>query len=364
MTKLLRIVVPLGLLVSLSLACGLNPLRRTNLATDVPATLEALVEEGEVEAEATEPPAEASPEAGEEAGGEELDLSSVTSGLEALDSYASHLEVATLEGGTATPTGTLVMDTEYVREPRAERVVMRSGGSEDAVEIIQVGGQQYFVLGEGQCMSSQAEEGDTLGAEGMQPDDLVGELQGAKRVLPDETVNGVLCRHYTFDQNALTGTGAFSSAQGEVWVSVEGEFVVKYVLQAQGSDSSTGQETEFTMLYELREVNSGLTIEPPAGCEANQSDFPTMADATNVTSMSGILMYESASPLADVVAFYQEQMPAQGWAAAGDATITADTAMLSYTKDGGTASIIISSSEGTVSVMITSEGTGEAAPAE
>ena len=102
MTKLLRIVVPLGLLVSLSLACGLNPLRRTNLATDVPATLEALVEEGEVEAEATEPPAEASPEAGEEAGGEELDLSSVTSGLEALDSYASHLEVATLEGGTAT----------------------------------------------------------------------------------------------------------------------------------------------------------------------------------------------------------------------------------------------------------------------
>jgi len=304
--KHVRILIPLVLLVSLSLACGLNPLRSNKLATAVPATLEALVEEevgGGEEAEPTLPPT-----SGEE-GAEELELSSVTSGLENLDSYVTFLEIVTLQGGVPSPTGTLQMEIYFVREPRAERVVMRGGEAGEAMEMVQIGDQQYITFGEGQCMSSQAEAGDTLGTEEMQPDDLVSGVQGARRVLPDEVVNGILCRHYTFDEKALTGSG-YTRAQGEAWVAVDGDYVVKYTVEAEGKDPATGTEGQFRMRYELREVNSDLVIEPPAGCEAAGGEFPMMADATGVTTMSGMLLYESASPLADVVAFYQAEMPA------------------------------------------------------
>ncbi len=269
MRKHLRVLIPLALLVSLSLACGLNPLRSNQLATAVPATLEALVEEAEGQGEEAGELGEATPlPAGSEEGGEDLQLSSVTSGLEAFDSYVTYMEITPLEGGVPSPTGTLQMETYFVREPRAERVVMRGGEAGEAMEMVQIGDQQYLSFGEGQCMSSQAEEGDTLGTEEMQPDEIMGGLQGAQRALPDEVVNGILCRHYTFDEKALVGVSGYSRAQGEVWVAVDGDYVVKYVLEAEGKDPATGKEGQFRMRYEVREVNSGLVIEPPAGCEA------------------------------------------------------------------------------------------------
>lgn len=366
MSKLLRIAIPLTLLAALSLACSLNPFGRTE-ATEVPATTEALVGEAAdepeeaVEAEqAGEPTAAPADDADD---GDELSLGSLTSGLQGLDSYATHFEIVTLINGTPSPTGTLTMDIEFVREPLAERVVMTGGDAGEAIEMVQIGSQQFMTLGDGECMSMQAEGDDTLGTEEMQPDEMFSGLSGARRVRPDETINGVLCRHYTFDEKALMGISTYSRAEGEVWVAVDGGYVVKYILHAQGfTDESQkaetgtdGAPTDWTMFYELREVNSGLTIEPPEGCGAAGDEYPTMPDATNVTTMSGLLMYDTASSLADVTAFYLSEMPAQGWAESGETTITDEMAMLTYSKGDTTASIYITLSDGKVSVMISSE---------
>ena len=107
--------------------------------------------------------------------------------------------------------------------------------------------------------------------------------------------------------------------------------------------------------YELRDVNVSITIEPPAGCEATESEFPLMPDATNMSSFGGMVTYESSSSFDDVQAFYEEQMPAEGWSETGDSFITSGTAMLNYAKDGRTATVTLTDTDGAVSVLIMSE---------
>ena len=348
MTKLFKILIPLSLLLGLTLACGLG-----EGGEEIPPPTEQ-PSGGEEPAPAEAPSGEEGVESpgGEE---EELDLSSVTEGLQSLDSYRSHFEM-TFEGtteGTAQH-WTYEMDTEYVRDPFAQRLVIQSSDVGESIEVVQIGDRQYLIFGEGQCIATSAGEGEAMDMEMFEPDDVLGGLENAHRVWPDENVNGILCRHYTFDESSIIWAG-FVHAEGEVWVATDGNYVVKYVLQAEGKDPATGNEGHIEWEYEIRDVNAAITIEPPPDCEAAGSEFPIMPDATDVSTMTGMTMYTSASAFDDVLAFYQEQMEANGWSETGDSFVTQGTAMLNYTKDGHTATITLSSEDGKVSVLIMSD---------
>ncbi|HUV89985.1 MAG TPA: hypothetical protein VMY80_10050, partial [Anaerolineae bacterium] len=181
--------------------------------------------------------------------------------------------------------------------------------------------------------------------------DVIGGLSNARRVRPDQDVNGIRCRHYKFNETALVWRG-FSKAEGEVWVAVEGEYVVKYTLQAEGKDPASGKEGHLDWVYEIRDVNEPIPIEPPAGCGAAESEYPMMPDATDVSTMENVVMYTSASSLDDVLAFYKGQMPANGWSETGDSFTSEGTAMQSYTKEGVTVSLALTEQDGKVSVLI------------
>jgi len=349
MAKLFRLFVPLGLLLSLTLGCGLFGL--SGGGGETPPAAES--PSGDEEA----PPAAEAPSGGtgteeEEEEEEEISLSSITSGLQSLDSYRSHFTM-TFEGATDgdTEQWVLEMDIEYVRDPSAQRVVVRGGEAGEGFESVQIGDRQYAVFGEGQCISSSADESDAMDAEFFEPDDIIGGLAKAHRVRPDERVNGILCRHYAFDETGITW-GGFSHAEGEAWVAVEGEYVVKYILQADGKNPTTGDEGHIGWEYEVRDVNEPITIEPPAGCETAESEFPIMPDASDVTTMGGMVMYTSASSFDDVLAFYREQMPADGWSDTGDSFTSPGSAMLSYTKEDRAATITLTGEDGAVSVII------------
>lgn len=344
MTKLARILIPLCLLLGLTLACGLGGAGEEAVPPTEPAP-------GGGEA----PPPTEPPSGGAETEEEEISLSSVTSGIEGLDSYRSHFEMAfesTAEGGAEH--WVYAMDVEYVRDPFAQRLVMRGTDVDEGLEIVQIGDKQYFVLAEGQCMVTSAGEGDEMGMVVFEPEDVIGGLENARRVRPDESVNGILCRHYTFDETSILW-GGFARAEGEVWVAVDGDYVVKYTLHADGKDPATQDEGHIEWEYEIRDVNAPITIEPPPGCEVAEGELPIMPDATDMTTMGGMTMYTSASSFDDVLAFYQEQMEADGWSDTGSSFITQDNAMLSYTKEGRTATITLTADEGTVSVIIMSE---------
>jgi len=339
--KPLRLLVPFALLVSLMLACGpLGAVKETPSPTEEPT--------GGEEATATEAPSGG--EAGTE-GEEEIELSSVTSGLQSLDSYRANFKMAVTDtAGGGTEEWAYEMDMEVVRDPFAQHMVIQGVAAEGVFEMFQIGDQRFISLGEGQCISTSA-EGEAMDAEMFEPGDVIGGLSNARRVRPDQDVNGIRCRHYKFNETALVWRG-FTKAEGEVWVAVEGEYVVKYTLQAEGKDPASGKEGHLDWVYEIRDVNEPITIEPPAGCAATESEYPIMPDATDMTTMQNMVMYTSASSLDDVLAFYKEQMPANGWSETGDSFTSEGTAMQSYTKEGVTVSLTLTEQDGKVSVLI------------
>jgi len=339
--KPLRLLVPFALLVSLMLACGpLGAVKETPSPTEEPT--------GGEEATATEAPSGG--EAGTE-GEEEIELSSVTSGLQSLDSYRANFKMAVTDtAGGGTEEWAYEMDMEVVRDPFAQHMVIQGVAAEGVFEMFQIGDQRFISLGEGQCISTSA-EGEAMDAEMFEPGDVIGGLSNARRVRPDQDVNGIRCRHYKFNETALVWRG-FTKAEGEVWVAVEGEYVVKYTLQAEGKDPASGKEGHLDWVYEIRDVNEPIPIEPPAGCAATESEYPIMPDATDMTTMQNMVMYTSASSLDDVLAFYKEQMPANGWSETGDSFTSEGTAMQSYTKEGVTVSLTLTEQDGKVSVLI------------
>jgi len=343
--KPLRLLVPCALLVSLMLACGpLGAVKETPAAVEEPTGGEEAVS-----------PTEA-PSGGEVAteGEEEIELSSVTSGLQSLDSYRANFKMAVTDtAGGGAEEWAYEMDMEVVRDPFAQHMVIQGVAAEGVFEMFQIGDQRYISLGEGQCISTSA-EGEAMDAAMFEPGDVIGGLSNARRVRPDQDVNGIRCRHYKFNETALVWRG-FSKAEGEVWMAVEGEYVVKYTLQAEGKDPASGKEGHLDWVYEIRDVNEPISIEPPAGCGAAESEYPIMPDATDMTTMQNMVTYTSASSLDDVLAFYKEQMPANGWSETGDSFTSEGTAMQSYTKEGVTVSLTLTEQDGKVSVLIMSQ---------
>jgi len=124
---------------------------------------------------------------------------------------------------------------------------------------------------------------------------------------------------------------------------------------AEGQDPASQQQGHVEWEYEVSDVNVPISIEPPAGCADAGSEFPIMPDATSMNTFGGMVSYQSASTFDDVVAFYQDQMAAEGWTNTGDGLISAGTAMLNFTRDGDSAAVTITGADGTVSVIIMSE---------
>lgn len=350
MKKRSRIVLPLTLLLGLMLACRLGRGGEAT-PTELPSGDEEITQPTAAITEDELPTAEAA--TGED---EDLSLASITEGLDGLESYVSHISIRysgeTDDGATEEA---LEMDVEFVRDPHAERVTVRTAESDGAVEFIQIGDRQYFVLGEDQCMSSSVGDEEAFSAGIPSPDEMFGGLSGAHRVLPDETVNGVLAQHYTFDKAALENASDVTWAEGEAWVAVDGGYVVRFAMRAEGKEPTTGHEGQYEIVYDLEQVNAPLDIQAPAGCDSAALEFPTMLDATDIASMGEMLMYNTSSSLDEVLAFYQEQMTAAGWTSTGEPFISEDTAMLTFSKEETTATITLTVEDGKVSVIIMSE---------
>jgi len=85
-----------------------------------------------------------------------------------------------------------------------------------------------------------------------------------------ETINRVVTRRYTFGRDDLADGGSYDQVKGTIWVAVRGNYIVKYEATITGDlqtivpdgmdlmDNGT-----VTMVYEMSDVNSDLTIEPP-----------------------------------------------------------------------------------------------------
>ena len=158
MTRRVGFFLLLTLLFGLTLGCGVCGLIGGG-EEETPPAAEAPAGGEEVSATPEAPPSggaetEEIEEPEEE---EEISLSSITSGLQGLDSYRGYFRMS-FEASTDDEEGQWVMEMEmeHVRDPFAQRVVVRGGETElgEGFESVQIGDQSYIVFGEGQCISS------------------------------------------------------------------------------------------------------------------------------------------------------------------------------------------------------------------
>jgi hypothetical protein len=367
MKKLIPIVVVMMIVALVLAACGGGATPSGGAQT---APTEAVSSLAKIPmAEPTEKPED---NATSNATPEALDLANVSSGLGDLNSYKASFNM-TFEGkeNGQPKTSSFGFTEEFVKEPAAKRTTitglgsMISGGTpapdqgSGSVESIEVGGKQYSKLGDicTQVTAENAPQSNTM----MDPNSIIGGVRGAQR-LGNETVNGVPTVHYKVDASNLNVLGYLNS-DGDVWVADPGNYVVKYTLQATatGKDNffgSTLGEGTIKWDYEVSEVNQPINIQAPENCGGTAEDIPMMDDAKDQASMGGMSTYSTPSKFDEVVAFYEKEMKAKGWAEQDASGMSAEgMSMKNYTKDGRTVQIIITAdtSSNTSSVMITEQ---------
>lgn len=200
----------------------------------------------------------------------------------------------------------------------------------------QIGTDLYVELPGAGCLSTGGQDTfhDTY-ANMLNASGALGQLQDAKRVLPNETINGVETKVYAFDQTTLASVaGAYSSVNGRIYLAADGGYPVRVTMTATGSNSFSGGG-EATLNYELNfsDFNGNFEINVPAECatQAAGGDYPVMADAFEMTTLSGTTIYKTNASVEDVVAFYKAELSA--WTV-GQETAVGPTATVMFNKDG------------------------------
>lgn len=280
-----------------------------------------------------------------------INVANITSKLAELNSYRLTMAIEIVEEGSdgTTKTTTITTETTAVADPPANAVSMTFEGDMpelagmQTISLIQIEDTVYSILPGMGCVASDASDetfedpfGDLADAS-----TYLDGVTGATRVLPNETINGVEAIHYTFEQSTLPNTSQLQSVKGDVYVAVEGGYMVRLILDGSGQLSALDDSPEESsgtihLQTDLFDVNQPLTVEPPEGCDAASSAYPMLEGATNLVSMAGFVNYQvSAVSLADAVAFYQTEMIAAGYTANKDSTFVSDSsAILSFGKDG------------------------------
>ena len=367
MKKLLPIVVVIMIAALVLAACGGGAAPSGGVQTAATSAPTSKPAENKPAAQPTQPPAAVEPTAKPDT----LELSDVTAGLSELNSYKASFAM-TFEGKEdgQPKTSTLAFTEEFVKDPPAKRTVitgfgaMMGGGTgtptpdqNSGIESIEVGGKMYSKMGDicTQVTANSGPQANTM----MDPNSIIGGVRGAQRV-GNETVNGIPTAHYKLDVSGLETLG-YLNGNGDVWVADPGNYVVKYVFQATGSDKFFGgtSNSEGTIKwdYEVSDVNQPIDIQPPADCGGAAEDIPMMTDAQDQAAFGSTSTYSTPSKFEDVAAFYEKEMKAQGWTEAEGGMSAEGLSMKNYTKDGRNVQVMITadSGGGKTQVMITEE---------
>lgn len=272
-------------------------------------------------------------------------------GLADLSSYQAALTLSfdgTRDGQPESWSKTYVMLA--ANNPLARQWRIETSGA-SPLFLAEMDGTNYEKSGEEACLANTISENDPL-TERLELASFLTGVIGADEA-GSETANDVEAKHYTFDELAL-GQQDLTESTGEMWVASEGGYIVKYVLATKANADFFGDGMEGTLIwdYQVSDVNAPLTFALPDDCPPGLVDAPTLPDASNVVNLGGMLAYETSSSLADVIAFYQEQLPALGWTLQGEPATTEVNAFLTYTKGDKTMTIIVGSSETSTEVSI------------
>jgi hypothetical protein len=80
----------------------------------------------------------------------------------------------------------------------------------------------------------------------------------------EETVNGIACAHYSYSANDLPTEQGTVSGTGEVYVALDGGYVVRYTLDGSGAFEGEFQGGgTISLVYDTYDVGADIVIQPP-----------------------------------------------------------------------------------------------------
>jgi len=176
--------------------------------------------------------------------------------------------------------------------------------------------------------------GDVL----LNPQNYVLLPEKAQRKTTPETVNGISTWHYTYDETAFQNTPVkYERISAEIWIAVEGGFIVKSESYAEGGDLSEDLDDNFFagMLensrvrssYNMTDINSAINITLPEEAAAAEvsdifSDFDSEWTREDVPfpensevdySFADTIALQTPSSVQEVKDFMLPQMLAYEW---------------------------------------------------
>jgi hypothetical protein len=336
-----------GMLLVVSLSCGLLPGRgRGN--NDAPETAATVVvaRGSEGESDVDEPDADEG-------------LSVDPTALDQISSYRATIMWRSEKGADLVESFT--MHQSATRDPAAQRMVIDSDDGD--MEFIQIGNDTWVRFGD-EWMQSSSDSPSDFGDMFASDDWLSNVGAGGYEFVGRATVNGIKTRHYRVEYtnhflnwfDAEDEADAITDGSAEVWIADERglpRFTVKSVIVMTGT--SDGESIKITMSQDVTDVNKSFTIEAPEGVGGLPDGLPIYAGATDVTSMAAFTIFTAPDDMETVNAFYVDALSSAGWSQVDEGMSFEEMISSSWDKDGKTLSLMVSSSSGETSVMISVE---------
>ncbi len=254
-----RMVIFLSLLVMVTLACNLSAVPTSQAPGSTP--------QGNGNQPVGTPPA---------------NPVSINDGLGSLNSYQMTVVFKSI-GPDPAQSSTITMETQHSKDTNASythlniSVVNKGGGDPSNTDsnIYRIGNDQCSGSGEDWTWTTMTpNQAETL--------DIIKNMLGITPLIDSptfvapETVNGIPSNHFTFK---VSGLGVTSGAevranQGDYWLAVDGQYIVKYVLVLETSmDPQTVLHEETSI--ELNQVNQPVNIAFPQTCLDASKVTPT-----------------------------------------------------------------------------------------
>lgn len=313
---------------------------------------------------------------------EKMELDTVLAPVSYLSSYRSSMTIQ-VEGidNDQEIRGTIEYLVEYKRDPLAQHIAISSQGFENGAESIRtelyrVGDTSYMQFGEEWLAMSAAGEDPLDDAGIVAPDDMLDDTCGWKQQMGTE-YNSMPVYHWTLEAGDLAECmtadqsaqmGEITDASGNLYVAVDGNYIVHMDLIFQGQELAVGvgsaedrvEEGRVEFTFEMTDVNQPFAIQVPEEALATSAmpeDIPIPDDAEEVNNMFGMVTFLSPRTPQQVVERFRAEMPELGWR-----EVSVDefggTFVLEYSKVERTASLMISIDQDSnrTSVLITVEG--------
>lgn len=258
-------------------------------------------------------------------------------GAESLTTYAATFTVTfepdgNPESGWMYSVKTLVTENPSARQQTLAMEGLGRDKDPGDTTLIQVGDRQYMIgegVGAAGCLifpasvdlsESYLAPGDFLPSSDLKKLDSLGDVE----------IAGQAGERFTFATDAV---GNFTGVTGDLVRAKGGDYVLLYAMTGHTLDTHFGEGTPGKMAwhYEITDLSPDEVLSVPPECDIS---LPIMVDAQELSRLPGLIEYTSVTPAAEVVAFYQRELEADGWLvyelpATGD-----NTTLLSYARGG------------------------------